>query len=459
MAYASRGGSADSLLGDEDLAEFDEVEIDPEVQVFLNATKSNYRRREKLPEWVLTQKHEIRQNRTMAQIRRCLKGWMIKAGRHNKRGPTFKERPLEWKETQKKLGATRVSDGTLDVKAYGPEETIAYMHYFFPGKFSIHRRVFRDLATFLGPSFKPKRILDFGCGPGTAAAAAIDVWGDEPDMLYSGVDMSRSMIDAAKIMLRGREMSKIFYDRVGGISKRALEEGETYDFIVCSYTLSELANDHLRRTATQLLYELLSVNGIIVFIDGGDPAGSHTTRTARKFLLDTGVSDFESGNGRDKRMSKAAEMAPPTIPTVVAPCTHSKECPLTGGAWCSFSQSVEGGYLSKTNEEKFSYVAIRKVEASDETGAEREARDIDDGLLLDLPLQQQDWGRIIRSPMKNRGHVIMDVCYPRGSIGRSVVTKGKEGHMPIIYRAARKSQWGGLYPAYQFNEHEKEEDN
>ena len=199
ISYHSGESAVKPLHRDEDFDEFDDEEVDPEVQVFVNATRSNYRRREKLPEWVLAQKHEIRQNRTMAQIRRCLKGWMIKAGRQNKRGPAFRERPLEWKETQKKLGVTRVSDGTLDVKAYGPEETIAYMHYFFPGKFSIHRRVFRDMTMFLGPSFKPKKILDFGCGPGTAAAAAIDVWGDNPDMLYSGVDMSRSMIDAADL--------------------------------------------------------------------------------------------------------------------------------------------------------------------------------------------------------------------------------------------------------------------
>ena len=86
----------------------------------------------------------------------------------------------------------------------------------------------------------------------------------------------------------------------------------------------------------------------------------------------------------------------------------------------------------------------------DEREGERNALSEDDGPILELPLQLREWGRILRSPIKKRGHVVMDVCYPSGNIGRSVVSKGKEGRAPVIYRAARKSQWGGLYPAYQF---------
>eukprot|EP01042_Synura_sphagnicola_P032731 gene32731-42083_t len=56
-----------------------------------------------------------------------------------------------------------------------------------------------ELKTLL-PKYKPTSILDFGCGPGTAGAAAQDVWGDEI-RFYTGVDVSQSMTDAAKVML------------------------------------------------------------------------------------------------------------------------------------------------------------------------------------------------------------------------------------------------------------------
>ena len=47
--------------------------------------------------------------------------------------------------------------------------------------------------------------------PGTAGAAALEVWGDRSDMLYTGIDMSQSMLDAAKIMLSGKQMQSIFF--------------------------------------------------------------------------------------------------------------------------------------------------------------------------------------------------------------------------------------------------------
>jgi ribosomal protein RSM22 (predicted rRNA methylase) len=212
---------------------------------------------------------------------------------------------------------------------------------------------------------------------------------------------------------------------------------------------------------------------VLVFIEGGGPAGSHTTRTARQFLISTGASSYQSQNSRDKRKSKHAEEAPDTVPAVIAPCTHSKECPLTGGVWCSFSQAVEGGMLNKTNEEKYSYVAIQKKHASSDNGGDEE--DYDEGAMhhdhdhdhdhedgdftLSIPLQHRDWGRIVRSPIKKRGHVVMDVCYPSGTLGRSVVSRGNgEGRIPVFYRAARKAQWGGLYPASNFATIETEAD-
>jgi ribosomal protein RSM22 (predicted rRNA methylase) len=125
--------------------------------------------------------------------------------------------------------------------------------------------------------------------------------------------------------------------------------------------------------------------------------------------------------------------------------------------------------LNKTNEEKFSYVAIQKKHASsdsagDEEGCDERAMDHDrdhegGDFTLSIPLQHQDWGRIVRSPIKKRGHVVMDVCYPSGTLGRSVVSRGNgEGRVPVFYRAARKAQWGGLYPASNFATIETEVD-
>ena len=123
---------------------------------------------------------------------------------------------------------------------------------------------------------------------------------------------------------------------------------------------------------------------------------------------------------------------------------------LFPGVWCSFSQRVEGGLLSKTNEEKFSYVVLQKEKVGNSEEKRDEGYDHNiEGLHFDWPLKQEHWGRIIRSPLKKKEHVVMDV-YPDGTLGRSVISKGKEGRLPLFYRAARKSQWGGFVPCISF---------
>ena len=56
-------------------------------------------------------------------------------------------------------------------------------------------------------------------------------------------------------------------------------------------------------------------------------------------------------------------------------------------------------------------------------------------------------GRIIRAPIKKKGHVYIDYCASPGRIIRSRVTKSLSLNVaPGMYTAARKSRWGGLWP-------------
>jgi ribosomal protein RSM22 (predicted rRNA methylase) len=52
-----------------------------------------------------------------------------------------------------------------EVIVYGPEETIAYTHYFMPSRFILLKRIMKELKALL-PNYRPKRVFDFGCGPG-----------------------------------------------------------------------------------------------------------------------------------------------------------------------------------------------------------------------------------------------------------------------------------------------------
>lgn len=218
----------------------------------LSLGKVMYKHIEPLPEWFLSKRSTLCAYRTPSQVRRCLKDWMIYVDRET--NSKFRDKVVGWK-----IGPLN-PERANDLRAYGPEEAIAYAHYFMPPRFSIARKVFVEVRTVL-PNFKPSRVIDFGCGPGTAGAAVHDVW-EGAMAKYVGVDMSRAMLDSAKIMLEGLgSVDAVFWDKTADVVKRARERGERYDLAIISYTLSELTSDHARRAATQIMYELLDVVG------------------------------------------------------------------------------------------------------------------------------------------------------------------------------------------------------
>lgn len=170
---------------------------------------------------------------------------------------------------------------------------------------------------------------------------------------------------------------------------------------------------------------------------------------------------------------------------VVAPCTHDGQCPLRKGFWCSFSQNVHSGKIKKGNEEKFSYVVLRKIavghaalsftkdiegvwtnlsarspmeNSPSPLSVLREAGNIPrkdvaaflhnvDWETYAPPLHRDEWGRILRSPIKKKAHIIMDVCQPDATVSRSTLTRSSVPKVPALYTALRKINWGGLYPA------------
>jgi len=47
----------------------------------------------------------------------------------------------------------------------------------------------------------------------------------------------------------------------------------------------------------------------------------------------------------------------------------------------------------------------------------------------------------------------LDICHPEGKIQRSVVSKGTS--TKELYKAARKSHWGGLWPVNDLKKNDK----
>jgi hypothetical protein len=68
------------------------------------------------------------------------------------------------------------------------------------------------------------------------------------------------------------------------------------------------------------------------------------------------------------------------------------------------------------------------------------------GLELVRGEARKSFGRIVRAPLKKKGHIYIDYCAAPGRIVRARVTKASSKAAPGIYSAARKSRWGGVWP-------------
>jgi ribosomal protein RSM22 (predicted rRNA methylase) len=82
--------------------------------------------------------------------------------------------------------------------------------------------------------------------------------------------------------------------------------------------------------------------------------------------------------------------------------------------------------------------------------------------LLHGDKRRKGWGRLIRAPLKRKGHILLDYCSAGGCSKKCTKNNAEEGKGRIIrqkvsrgwsarvapgcYTAARKARWGGLWP-------------
>lgn len=224
-------------------------------------------------------------------------------------------RPLGW-----------TLDKTQQIKAfaYGPAETLAYLAFDVEDAFATAHNVMRELKRRL-PAFKPRSMLDFGAGPGTASWVAHELFGESLDS-YRVVEPSQSMVDAASTILEGfpgLSVRRTIADLAREIDAAGKKEDATqYDLIAVNFVLSDLTSDFERVTVTSAMWELLAEGGCLVLVDDGNPWGSHQIRSARQFVLDT----VNEQGGDDDDDDEGVEKSPHTERVrIVAPCPHQHE--------------------------------------------------------------------------------------------------------------------------------------
>ena len=165
----------------------------------------------------------------------------------------------------------------------------AYVHYYLPVNAEKVRRILKELEAYAPGRPKP-RVLDFGCGPGTAAIAALQ-HGPVADLTL--VDVVDEALDDAR-----------FFCRKLGVEPRVMHDvpREQFDLILAANVFAE----HLAP-----LEERLTDDGYLVVVE---PALKETTQKLQRW--------------RDQAVERGFKIA--------APCIGRPTCPMLerDDLWC-----------------------------------------------------------------------------------------------------------------------------
>jgi SAM-dependent methyltransferase len=165
----------------------------------------------------------------------------------------------------------------------------AYVHYYLPVNVEKVARVLREMDAYAPPRRRP-RVLDYGCGPGTAAIATLL---HRPVADLCLVDVVDEALDDARFFCRGL-----------GVEARAMHEvpDEKFDLILAANVFSEHPAP---------LEERLTEKGYLLVLE---PALKESTRRLMKWRDDLVARGFR----------------------VAAPCVGAVRCPMLerDDLWC-----------------------------------------------------------------------------------------------------------------------------
>ena len=285
---------------------------------------------------------------------------------------------------------------------------------------------------------------------------------------------------------------------------RPAQKRKQFDVVIVPYSLLPIKEDWEKKVYVQNLWSLVSSSGgVLILIEKGIPRGFEAIAGARELLLDRYIASPQShsthySTSEDIETDSVHEKSTGSI---VAPCTNHTSCPLyrvpgiSQGRkdFCSFQQRyirpphlqrVLGAKDRNYDDVDFSYLSVMKgrdlrqhqlstfehiadplsapstPDPSTATGtpipSESWLETCQDGFSASTPTPETSTStmenpvnppmhllpRLIFPPMKRRGHILLDVCTPLGTLERWTVPRSF-GKQP--YRDARKSQWGDLW--------------
>jgi len=267
-----------------------------------------------------------------------------------------------------------------------------------------------------------------------------------------------------------------------------------YDVIIAPHTLWPLRQDYMRKEQVEKYWSLLNPKGgVLILIEKGLPRGFEVIAGARSYLLEKHIASPGSDlieTSLESQVSKPEEdtrFTDKEVGMIIAPCTNHSTCPMYQSAgisqgrkdFCFFSQRyIRPPYLQRILNAKdrnhedvqFSYLAVQRgrdqrlpqhdilgkgfVQGEASTAAAFEGHEWN-ALEPDADVETEEptmtsvddvnpltFPRLVLPALKRRGHIIMDVCTPAGTLERWTIPRSFSKQ---AFRDARKARWGDLW--------------
>jgi ribosomal protein RSM22 (predicted rRNA methylase) len=303
--------------------------------------------------------------------------------------------------------SARYRDGThvAAARPLSELERLAYLTVRMPATYAAAAAVLNQAGRAL-PTADVRSLLDLGAGAGAALWAAIETWPSlsratlldaDEGLLALGARVWRQhpASEGVQVDFRRARLDRLSSEQAAGAD--ALPHAAA-DVVTISYVLGEL-DPAAAGALVSRAFEAARV--ALVIVEPGTPRGYRHVIDARTRLLELGA-------------------------RIAGPCPHAAPCPLTGDDWCHFAVRLERSRAHRQlkgaelawEDEKLSYLVAARGET------------------------QPVAGRILRRPHIDKGRIGLRVCTPEG-VEETAVTRRD----PLAWRAARRAQWGGEWPA------------
>ncbi|MCH9630045.1 MAG: hypothetical protein S4CHLAM37_00370 [Chlamydiia bacterium] len=273
-----------------------------------------------------------------------------------------------------------------------PLERIAYICMRMPATYSAVYFVLKELVDVFSVS-DIRSVLDLGSGTGAGFWAAERLFDDLKE--YTFVEQDNELCKAALHLIENHThkvgIKELNQDYTSSINT------QKHDLVLFSYTLSENSRKQQDRALDNAL-ELCK--RFLVVIEPGTVLGYEHLMETRNYLL-------------SKEMH------------LVAPCPHSKACPMKEGKWCHFYKRLPRMALQKKlkkgslgyEDEKFSY------------------------LVFSNKPYDRHYNRLVEFPKKSPHLIEHTFCTEEGSIERVQFPKRDK----TVFKKSKKLDWGDVW--------------